>query len=109
MLLKKLVVLPGRGLQWASGLRHRHSLNTDIIRFTTSILAIRILMFLGATAKLRKASMSFVMSIRPYVRMEQLGSHWTNFHDILYYSIFRKNVSKVEVSLKSDKNNEYCT
>jgi hypothetical protein len=34
--------------------------------------------FLGAFGKLRKATISFVMSsVRPSVRMEQLGSHWT--------------------------------
>ena len=42
--------------------------------------------FLGAFAKLRKAAISFVMSVRPSVRpsvrMEQLGSHWTDFHEI---------------------------
>ena len=31
--------------------------------------------FLGAFAKLRKEAVSFVMSVRPSVRMEQLGSH----------------------------------
>jgi hypothetical protein len=38
--------------------------------------------FLGAFAKLRKAALSFVMSIRLVVRMQQLGSHWTDFHEI---------------------------
>jgi len=31
--------------------------------------------FLGAFAKLRKATISFVMSVRPSVRMQQLGFH----------------------------------
>jgi len=31
--------------------------------------------FLGAFTKLRKATISFVMSDRPSVSMEQLGSH----------------------------------
>ena len=34
--------------------------------------------FLGAFAKLRKATISFVMS----VRKKQLGCHWTDFHKI---------------------------
>jgi hypothetical protein len=38
--------------------------------------------FLGAFAKLRKATISFVISVRLPVRMEQLGSHWTDFHEI---------------------------
>jgi len=38
--------------------------------------------FLGAFAKLRKATISFVMSVRLSVLMEQFGSHWTDFHEI---------------------------
>jgi hypothetical protein len=37
--------------------------------------------------------------------MEQFGSRWRNCHDILYLSIFRKSVAKIQVSLKSEKNN----
>jgi hypothetical protein len=37
---------------------------------------------LGAFGKLRKAAISFIMSVRPSVRMEQFGSHWTDFHEI---------------------------
>jgi len=36
--------------------------------------------FLGPFAKLRKATLSFVMSVRPSVCMEQLGSYWTELH-----------------------------
>jgi hypothetical protein len=36
---------------------------------------------LGTIAKLRKATINFVMSVCPSVRMEQLGSHWTDFHE----------------------------
>ena len=45
----------------------------------------------GAFAKLRKAIISFVMSVLPSVRMEQLGSHWTDFHEILMCNYFSKN------------------
>jgi len=38
--------------------------------------------FLSAFAKLRKASTSFVMSLGPSVRMEQVGFHCTIFHEI---------------------------
>jgi hypothetical protein len=37
--------------------------------------------------------------------MEQLGSHSTDFHEILYLGIFGKPVEKITVPLKSDKNN----
>ena len=35
--------------------------------------------------------------------MKQLGSHWTDFHEIWYLGTFRKYVEKIQVSLKSDK------
>jgi hypothetical protein len=40
----------------------------------------------------------------PSVRMQQLGSHWTDFQDIWHLWIFRKSAKKIQVSLKSDKN-----
>jgi len=43
------------------------------------------------------------------VRTEQLGSHWTDFHEIWYPIIFGKCVMKIQVSLNSDKNNRYFT
>ena len=36
--------------------------------------------FLGTFEKLRKATISFVMPVRLSVRMERLGSRWTDFH-----------------------------
>jgi hypothetical protein len=38
------------------------------------------------------------MSARLFARME-LGSHWTDFHEIWYLSIFRKFVEKIQVSV----------
>jgi hypothetical protein len=51
--------------------------------------------FLRAFAKLRKVTISFVMSVRPSSRMQQLTSHWKDFHEIWYLSIFRKAASVV--------------
>jgi hypothetical protein len=69
--------------------------------------------FLGAFEKLQKAAISVVMSVCPLVRssvrIQQLGSHWTEFLEIWYLSIFRKSVEKIQVSLTSDKNNRYFT
>jgi hypothetical protein len=42
------------------------------------------------------------------VRMEQLGSHLTDFYEIWYLRIFRK-FKKIQISLKSGKINEYFT
>jgi len=55
--------------------------------------------FLDAFAKLRKATVSFVMSVCP--------SAWNN--PAPTGRIFRKSVEKIQVSLKSDKNNGYFT
>ena len=41
-------------------------------------------------ANLRKATISFVTSVRPSARMEQLGSQWMDFLEILYLRVFRK-------------------
>ena len=51
--------------------------------------------FLGMFAKLRKATISFVMSICPLVclsvHMDQLSSHWTDFHETwFFFNISRK-------------------
>ena len=45
------------------------------------------------------------MSVRPSVSIEQLGSHWTNYHEIWHCSTYWKSVQKIQVSFKSDKNN----
>jgi hypothetical protein len=74
-------------------------------------------LLLSALEKLRKATISFVMSVRPSVclsvclsaRMKQFGSNRTEFNEIWYLSIFRKSVNNIQVSLKPDKNNGYFT
>ena len=40
--------------------------------------------FLGAFAKLRKVTISFVMVLCLSVYAEQLGSHWTDLHEIVH-------------------------
>ena len=57
----------------------------------------------GAFAKLWKATISFVLSVRPSVLIELLTSYWTDFHEILFFSIFRKYVKKIHVSWNHDK------
>jgi hypothetical protein len=47
------------------------------------------------------------MFVRPSVRMEELGSYWMDFHGICYLSSFWQSVEKIQVGVKSDKNNEY--
>jgi len=51
--------------------------------------------------EIRRAS----LSVYPSVRMEQIGSKWADFHEILYLNSFRKSAVKTQVSLKSSNNN----
>ena len=44
------------------------------------------------------------LSAHSSVRMQQLGSHWDDCHEIRFLYIFRKTVEKIRVSLKYDKN-----
>ena len=41
--------------------------------------------------------------------MEQLGFHWTDFHEIWRLRNLRKYVDKIKFALKFDKNNGYFT
>jgi hypothetical protein len=59
------------------------------------------------------ATVSFVMSVRLSVRISslrnELGVHWTDFHEIWYVIIFRKSAEKIRFSFKSDINNGHFT
>jgi len=65
--------------------------------------------FLGGFARLQKTTISLVMSvcqsIRPSSRKGKTRLPLTEFHEIWYLSIFPKSVEKIQVSLKSEKNN----
>jgi hypothetical protein len=74
----------GALLQWVNA----KALNLDPI--LGSFIKHWNLQFLCASAKLLKATISFVVSVPPSVRMEQISSHWKNFHENLYLNIFRK-------------------
>ena len=73
---------------------------------------------IGTFTKLQEAIIiiSFTISVYLFVHpsvcptfyMEQLGSHWTDFHGISY-KILLNSVKKIQGSLKSDKNNGYFT
>ena len=49
--------------------------------------------FVDTSAKLQKLTISFVMSLC----LEQLTSHWVDFPEIWYLSIFWKSVKKIKV------------
>jgi len=65
--------------------------------------------FLGLCAEFQKAFIGFILSLCLSIHMEQLGSCWTDFHEIWYLSVFWRSVKKIQVSLKSDKNYGYFT
>jgi hypothetical protein len=50
---------------------HKESMNFD-----------HFISFLGAFAKLRQTIIGFIMLVRLSVRMEKLGCHWPDFHEI---------------------------
>jgi len=54
--------------------------------------------FVGAFADLRKVTISVALplcpSAHPFVRTEELGCHWKDFHEIWYLYIFSKYVDK---------------
>jgi hypothetical protein len=66
-------------------------------------------LFCGAFAKLRKATISFVVTVCPSIRVEQLGFHIMDFYEISHLSIFGIFVDKIQVSLASDEINGQFT
>jgi len=88
--------------------------------YFSRLYAIETRSFLGAFSKLRKVSVSSVMSdflsfclsfslclsVRPTVHVKQLCFQWLQFYEIVYWSIVRKSVERIQVSLKTDKNKE---
>jgi hypothetical protein len=62
----------------------------------------------GDFAKLRKAAISFFMSVCPSV-CKALDSYWTDFHEIRRLNILRKSVQKFLFWLKFEKIKKYFT
>jgi hypothetical protein len=69
----------------------------------------RLSQFVGAFAKLHKATISSAMSVRLSVRWNNSASSERVFLEIWYLSISLKYLENVQVSLKSDKSNGYFT
>jgi len=57
--------------------------------------------FLGAFVKWRQATFSVFISVSPSDRMEQLGSHWRDFDENWYLSIFRQSFVKIQSDMKT--------
>ena len=58
---------------------------------------------LRAFAKFRKATK--LRHVCPSFRMAEIASHWKDFHEVWYWSMFREYVEKTRVSLKPHNNN----
>ena len=76
---------------------------------TTDSFHILLTPFLGVITELQKATISFFMSVRLSVRMEQFCSHWTDFYEILYLRIFSKIGRQNSSFLRRDKKNGHFT
>jgi hypothetical protein len=47
--------------------------------------------------RVRKIARSFVQSVRPFVRVGQIGFKWMDFHELLLsWVIFEKSVGKIQ-------------
>ena len=78
---------------------------THVFEQLLAIIYFALQLFLGAFAKLRRATISLVVSIFPSVRTEELASYWKYFRAILYLSIYRKSSEKIKVLFKSNNMN----
>ena len=75
------------GIQLKSGVYHlppmcHVSIAVKIMFSALGCLKLDFLNILGGFITLRKATITFVMSVRLSTRKEQLGSHLTDFHEI---------------------------
>jgi hypothetical protein len=96
--------------EWSNFKPHAHSRGVEAlfarssnrigVRSFIRTLLVLLCCFLGTFAKLRKSTVSFVMSV---------CSHWTDFHEISYWKMFRKSVKTFQDQFKSHKNNGYFT
>jgi len=59
--------------------------------------------FVNTFATFRKATITFVMSVRPSICVEQLWSLWTNCNGVWCLVILRKCARKIQLLLKSNK------
>jgi hypothetical protein len=80
--------------------------NGENCTFIENEIFVRTIVFFGAFAKLRKATVSIVMRACPSVRMEQCSSYWTYLLEIcgiLAFQYFSKICRENYSSLLSDK------
>ena len=54
----------------------------------------------AVSGSLSKLPRRICLSVCPSVRVEQLGSHRTDFHDFRYSSVFRNSIEKIQVLIQ---------
>ena len=69
-----------------------------ILFFIQSLVTHKVLV--NIFTSLWQVTVSFIMSLCPFIHMGQLVSHWKDFLGIWYW----KSIKKMQVSLKSEKN-----
>jgi len=95
-----------------SGRVLKHSVDCSSFCFSLMLSALNSVqtVFVAEFTNCEKKEFGFsYLSARPYlsVRMEQLGSHRADFLENCYLSIFRKSVEKIQILVKSVKNNRH--
>jgi hypothetical protein len=84
-----------------------------LFTITVSFARTKLLMFysvimpdIGNFANLRKTTISLVLSVCPYLCIEKLGSHWTDFDEIWSLYVFFENMTR---TIKFHKNRTRMT
>ena len=72
--------------------------NTTFCIYISSIFR-RVRKIVRSDCQFLRVYLSVCLHVRRPVRIEKLGSRWTDFCEIWYFSIFRKSVEKIQFSL----------
>jgi hypothetical protein len=111
----KFAILRGNPCQWSNTLisaaiesgglttnisinscsRNFHYLSQSVM--TTYLSWLKFSVILGTFTELRKATKSFVMPVCPFVRIQQLGSYWKDFHTVWHLGVLRKVVEAISL------------
>jgi len=91
-------------LLWQHATGHMIATASSLQNLNLIVAVAALFKLLSEFAKFRKATISFVISVRPSVRMEILCSHSTDLHEIWHF-IFEK----VQISLTCDEIKEQFT
>jgi hypothetical protein len=77
---------------------HNELCSLEIFKISQWFVEAQVYIF-RCVSKIMKSEYHF-QHVYPSIHIEQLGSHYTDFHEIWYLGIFWKSIEKVQVSLK---------